>query len=158
LPLRSASSAVQRHVRTTAAKLPYQSIGRFNTAQATLTGSSLMGAFDGLRSVLKIRQLRRRPRVGFKPRVGAKIVMDDFRIIVQAGLSDALWGWLVEVGFREVTYRQDRRGYRDVPPSLVTELYEAPPQQWRALLTVALEEASKRPRVRLGMRTLRAAA
>lgn len=111
-----------------------------------------MGAIDALRTLLNIRQRRGLPRAGLKPRVGAKIVLDDIRIIVQAGLSDALWSFLVDAGFREVTYRPDRRHYRDVPPSLVTNLYQAPSSEWQSLLIEALKEASKRPRVRLDAR------
>jgi len=114
-----------------------------------------MGAFDGLRNLLKIRQIRYRPRAGFKPKVGAKIVKDDFRIVVQAGLSDQLWSFLVQDGFRENIYRRDRRRYRDVPPSLVTDLYNAPPEEWQALLRAALQEASKRPPVCVGSRSMR---
>lgn len=114
-----------------------------------------MGALDGFRKLLRIRQVRKRPRAGFKPKAGARIFMDDFRIVVQAGLSDELWNWLLKVGFREATYKLDRRHYRDLPPSLVTHLYQATPEEWKALLTVALEEASKRPRVRVGNRCVR---
>jgi len=117
-----------------------------------------MGAFDDIRTLLKIRQKRTRPRAGFRPRVGATIFMDDFRIVVQAGLSEALWNWLVQAGFREVTYSPDRRLYRDVPPSLVTRLYGAPAEEWEELLMLALREASKRPRVRVGARSVRVSA
>ena len=112
-----------------------------------------MGAYDAFRTILNIRQTRRRPRAGFKPKVGAKIVMDDFRITVQAGLSDGLWNFLVQAGFRENIFRSDRRHYREVPPSLVGDLYNAPREEWQALLIGALQEASKRPRMRLRTRS-----
>ena len=113
-----------------------------------------MSAYDWFRNLLNIRKRRARPREGFKPKVGAKIVLDGLRMIVQAGLSDELWGWLQEAGFREMTYSPDRRSYRELPPSLVTRLYDAPPEEWQALLMKALREASKRPRVRVGSRSV----
>jgi len=107
-----------------------------------------VGTYDAFRTLLSIRQQRKRARAGRSPGIGAKIVMDDFQIVVQAGLSEALWKFLVEAGFREANHRPDRRHYRYVPPSLVANLYNAPPEEWQALLMVALQEASKRPRVR----------
>ena len=114
-----------------------------------------MRLLDSIRNLLNIRRRRTPPRALGKPARGAKIAMDDFRIVVQAGLSDELWLFLVHAGFREVVYRPDRRRYRDVPPSMVTELYCAPPEQWQALLMAALKEAAKRPRVRVGARSVR---
>jgi hypothetical protein len=114
-----------------------------------------MGTYDAFRTLLNIRQQRRRPTAGRKPEVGAKIVLDDFRIVVQAGLSEALWKFLVQAGFREATHRPDRRHYRDVPPSFVADLYAAPSNRWQALLMGALQGAAKRPRVRFGTRSVR---
>ena len=114
-----------------------------------------MGAFDSIRTLLNIRRKRERPIARSKPTVGARIAMGNFRIIVQAGLSDELWDFLVAAGFREVAYRPDRRRYRDVPPSRVMSLYYAPPEEWKGLLITALKEASKRPLVRVGARSVR---
>jgi hypothetical protein len=46
-----------------------------------------------------------------KPRIGARIVQveSDVRLTVQAGLSDELWIWLLDRGWRVVTHRSDRR-------------------------------------------------
>jgi len=76
-----------------------------------------MGAYDAFRTLLNIRQRRRRPPAGFRPGPGTKIAMDDFRIVVQSGLSEPLWSFLVQAGFREMNFRPERRRYRDVPPS-----------------------------------------
>ena len=116
-----------------------------------------MAAFDSVRTLLNIRRKRERPLARSKPTVGARLAMGSYRIIVQAGLSDELWRFLVEAGFREVTYRPDRRRYRDVPPSRVTSLYNAPPEDWKVLLLRALKEASRRPLVRVGARSVRVA-
>jgi len=109
-----------------------------------------MGAYDAFRTLLNIRQRRRRPGAGFRPGPGTKIAMDDFRIVVQSGLSEPLWSFLVQAGFREMNFRPERRRYRDVPPSQVAKLFGAPPEQWQTLLVAALKEAAKRPLVRVG--------
>lgn len=114
-----------------------------------------MGAFDGFRNLFNIRQERARPPRGPKPRMGAKVYLHDVRMVVQSGLSDELWDWLTELGFREVTFSPDRRRYRDLPRSLVTRLYDAPREDWRALLKVAIQEATKRPSVKAGARPVR---
>ena len=115
-----------------------------------------MGAFDGFRTLFNIRQERSRPPPGPKPRMGAKIYLHDVRMVVQAGMSDELWDWLTELGFREVTFSPDRRRYRDLPRSLVSRIYDAPREDWRALLKVAIQEASKRPQIKTASRPLRA--
>ena len=75
-------------------------------------------------------------------------------MVMQAGLGHELWEWLQDRGFRESTYSPDRRRYRDLPPSLITRLYEAPREEWRQLLTRAIGEASKRPAVNAGSRSV----
>lgn len=114
-----------------------------------------MGTYDDFRTLLNIRQQRKRPRAGLKPAIGAKLVLDDFRMVVLPGLSEDLWQFLVRVGFRESRYAPERRHYRDMPPSLVAALFEGTPNQRQALLMVALTEASKRPRVRMLTRPAR---
>ena len=114
-----------------------------------------MGAFDGFRTLFNIRQERTRPPAGPKPRMGAKIYLHDVRMVVESGLSDELWEWLTELGFREITFSPDRRHYRDLPRSLVARMYDAPREEWRALLKVAIQEASKRPPVKVATRTVR---
>ena len=113
-----------------------------------------MPFFDAIRSLFNIRRRRNLPRASAKPALGAKIAMEDFRIVVQAGLSDELWIFLTQAGFREAVHRPDRRRYRDLPPSMVAELYSAPPEAWQALLMAALKEAAKRPRIRVGTRSV----
>ena len=104
-----------------------------------------MGAFDGFRNLLGIRQERERPPAGFKPKPGARITKGDLRMVVQVGLSDELWNWLQEVGFREVKFRPDRRQYRDLPRSMVIGLHDAPAEEWDFRLKAAIRAATKRP-------------
>ena len=112
-----------------------------------------MGVFDSVRTMLGVRRQRATPLPGPKPRLGAKIVKDDVRITVQAGLTDATWHWLVLHGWREDTFHNDRRRYRDVPPSLVAQLFDAADPDERAqLVALAVAEARFRPTVSLSHR------
>lgn len=112
-----------------------------------------MSMFDSVRRMLGVRRPRGVPPPGPKPRLGAKIYKDDVRITVQAGLTDATWAWLVEQGWREESYRNSRRAYREVPPSRVAELIDAADPDERAqLLQLAVEEAVHRPVVNLSRR------
>ena len=43
-----------------------------------------------------------------------------------------------------------------MPRSLVSRIYDAPREDWRALLKVAIQEASKRPQIKTASRPLRA--
>ena len=114
-----------------------------------------MGAFDGFRTLFNIRQERKRPPAGPKPKMGSKVYLHDVRMVVEPGLSDELWEWLTELGFREVTFSPDRRHYRDLPRSLVSRMYDAPREEWRPLLKVAIQEASKRPPLKVATRAVR---
>ena len=104
-----------------------------------------MGAFDEFRTLFRIRRERKQLPTGPKPRLGAKIFLHDVRMTVQAGLSDEMWKWLQDLGFREITHGPDRRRYRDMQPSMVARLYDAPREDWRPLLKQAIRESSVRP-------------
>ena len=103
---------------------------------------SLRGRVRGL---LHIQKERRLPRRGRKPAIGDYVVCGDLRITVQAGFTDDLWEWLMEQGWRELTYRPERRNYREVPVSWVTRLIDAAPAERPALLRAAVARASLRP-------------
>jgi len=64
---------------------------------------------------------------------------------IQAGLSDDLWRWLLDQGWRELTYRPDRRRYREVPATWVTRLIDALPQTRAQVLAAAVVKATHRP-------------
>jgi hypothetical protein len=114
-----------------------------------------MGALDGFRNLFNIRTERKRPPPGPKPKMGARIYLHDVRMAVQAGLSDELWDWLQELGFREITFSPDRRRYRDLPRSIVAQMYDAPREEWRPLLKQAIRESAYRPRVKVPARPVR---
>lgn len=112
-----------------------------------------MKLFDSMRTMLGVRRQRTTPPSGPKPRLGARIVRDDVRITVQAGLTDATWAWLVEHGWREETFRNNRRRYREVPPSLVAQIFDAAePDACAQLIGQAVNEAKYRPAVTLSRR------
>ena len=104
----------------------------------------------------RLRGLLRRPREralarrGAKPAIGAPIVRQDVRMAVQAGMSDQLWTWLLEQGWRESNFHPDRRRYRDIPSAWVTRLTDAPPEHYARVLDKAIEKAVVRPQLHAG--------
>ena len=98
-----------------------------------------------LRGLLRLRRERVLPRRSAKPAIGATVVAGDLRMTVQAGLSNELWTWLLEAGWRELTYRPDRRHYREIPSSWVTRLIDALPETRPLVLEAAIARASMRP-------------
>ena len=97
------------------------------------------------RNIFGIRRERALPRRTYRPHLGARIVRDDVRMVVQAGLGQDLWNWLQDQGWREVRVRPDRRSYRDVPNSWVTALIDAAPEHRDAVLKAAMAEARRLP-------------
>jgi hypothetical protein len=98
-----------------------------------------------IRGLLRIRTERAVPRRGPKPARGAYVVCGDLRMTIQAGVTDELWEWLMERGWRELRYAPDRRHYRVVPAVRVTKLIDSPPELRPLVLSVAVSHASVRP-------------
>lgn len=106
-----------------------------------------------VRRALGVRRSRALPPVGPKPRQGAKIIKEELRMTVQAGLTEGTWAWLVAQGWREERFRGDRRAYREVPPSRVAELFDAKDfDELHELLNAATAEAEFRPVITLPRR------
>ncbi|HEX4596393.1 MAG TPA: hypothetical protein VH278_01285 [Burkholderiaceae bacterium] len=80
-----------------------------------------------LRSLLGEQVPRSLPRRSRKPRIGAYVVHveEGLRLVMQAGLSDEQWLWLMDRGWRVPPYHPDRRAYRDIPASFITRLIDA---------------------------------
>jgi hypothetical protein len=108
--------------------------------------SALNSLRDRLRALLGDQQPRKLPRRGAKPRIGSHVVHagHGMRMTVQAGMSDELWIWLMDQGWRVVTHRPDRRRYRDIPASWVTRLVDAHPATRKKLMAGAIEQAEGR--------------
>lgn len=101
---------------------------------------------DQVRNLLKIRRDRELPPPGAKPPLGSRIVCGEVRMRVQAGMSDALWRWLLAGGWREVTFRPDRRRYRDIPHAYVTRLIDSVSTEERErVLMAGIANATYRP-------------
>lgn len=112
-----------------------------------------MKLVHALRRALGVRKSRAPLPLGPKPRLGAKVVHGEFRMTIQAGLTDTTWRWLTEQGWREQPFRGDRRAYRELPPSMVASLFDAADPDERAqLLQLAIAEAQARPAVSLPRR------
>ena len=101
---------------------------------------------DQVRTLLKIRCERGMPSESSKPSFGAKLFCGDIRMTVRSGMSDQLWRWLLDKGWREVPVRIDRRRYKDIPTAYVTRLIDAVANDERArVLEVAIANAQYRP-------------
>ena len=101
---------------------------------------------DQVRTLLKIRCERGIPSEGRKPAFGAKVFCRDIRMTVRSGMSDQLWRWLLDQGWREVAVRLDRRHYKDIPTAYVTRLIDSEANEERArVLSAAIANAQFRP-------------
>ena len=100
---------------------------------------------DRIRGILNVRCERALPRRGPKPTIGAHIAQGNLRMSVQAGMSEDLWNWLLEQGWRELRYRPEHRRYRDVPAICVRQLIDAPAAVRQQALNAAAGRASHRP-------------
>ena len=91
---------------------------------------------DRLRTLTGRRCKRVLPPRSLKPAIGARIVLVDVgkRLTVPAGLSDALWVWLLDSGWRVERYRPDRRHYREVSRFQVEHLLTCEPELRARLL------------------------
>jgi hypothetical protein len=122
--------------------------GRGTTAACHNVDMNAMRSLrDRVRSLVGEQQVRKLPRRSAKPQIGARIVQIEgsVRLSVQAGLSDELWIWLLDRGWRVVTHRPDRRRYRDIPWSQVTRLIDCDPAYREKLLNEAIWDAESRP-------------
>jgi hypothetical protein len=118
-----------------------------------------MSSINSLRSRLRsllgqpTKVPRQMPRRGRKPRIGASVVQVKLglRLVVQAGMSDELWKWLMDQGWRVVEHRPDRREYFDIPASWVTRLIDADPAHRKRLMAEAIESAQPRSALARGL-------
>jgi hypothetical protein len=56
-------------------------------------------------------------------------------------MTAELWNWLQDAGWREITYRPDRRHYCEIPTERVYELIECAADERRNLLDSTIEHA-----------------
>jgi hypothetical protein len=109
-----------------------------------------MGLLNNLRTLLRRmkgeRSERRLPDRCAKPRIGSQVIHVEkgLRLVVQAGMSDDLWKWLMDHGWRVSSHRPERRNYSDIPASYVTRLIDADPAQRKKLMVEASLNAQPR--------------
>jgi hypothetical protein len=65
-------------------------------------------------------------------------------MIVPAGISDELWEWLMDQGWREITYRPEHRVYRQIPTSYAARLADATEDTRAHVLEAAMKRAESR--------------
>jgi hypothetical protein len=109
---------------------------------------SPLGSFrTRLRSLLGEQIPRSLPRRSRKPRIGAYVVHveEGLRLVMQAGLSDEQWLWLMDRGWRVPPYHPDRRAYRDIPVSFVTRFIDADFAHREQILFEAIMSAQEKP-------------
>jgi len=118
-----------------------------------------MGAIDLLRK--RVVQLfsgpiqRKLPKRSQKPRIGTYVVQvqQSVRLVMPAGMSDELWQWLMDHGWRVVTHRPERRVYLDIPASWVRRLMDANDYEREWLLVEAIKSAQPRSALARGVTT-----
>ncbi len=118
-----------------------------------------MGAIDLLRK--RVVQLfsgpiqRKLPKRSQKPRIGTYVVQvqQSVRLVMPAGMSDELWKWLMDHGWRVVTHRPERRVYLDIPASWVRRLMDANDYEREWLLVEAIKSAQPRSALARGVTT-----
>jgi hypothetical protein len=109
---------------------------------------SPIGSFrTRLRSLLGEQISRSLPRRSRKPRIGTYVVHveEGLRLVMQAGLSDEQWQWLMDRGWRVPAYHPDRRAYRDIPVSFVTRWIDADAAHWDQVMFEATMSAQEKP-------------
>jgi len=117
----------------------------------TLSAMSPIGTFrTRLRSLLGEQVRRRLPRRCRKPRIGTYVVHveEGLRLVMQAGLSDELWQWLMDRGWRVPTHHPDRRSYRDIPVSFITRLIDSDARSREQVMFEAIMSAQPKPTAR----------
>jgi hypothetical protein len=87
------------------------------------------------------RREQQRIREGARPAVGATLCCAGLRMTVQAGMSDDLWQWLVQLGWRELQPRESRFQFRPLPTALVTRLFDGPSVDRDRVLLAAIRHS-----------------
>ena len=110
---------------------------------------------DRIRTLLNIRVRRRSANMGSKPRLNSKITVGGMRMLVTSTPGDDLWHFFSLQGWREITYRRDRRRYVNLPPVSFGMLVSCSGSEREVRYRQILDAAS-RGRTRAGSRTTEA--
>lgn len=98
---------------------------------------------NALRRAFHLYVQRKQLPVTPNPGRGVKLINRDYRMVLHLPVKDEMWEWLLEKGWRESTFRPDRRRYRDVPMQATVEFLMADRKQRRKAYVRALEAANK---------------
>ena len=88
------------------------------------------------------RKEHQRSREASRPAIGATLCCAGLRMSVQAGMSDDLWQWLINLGWRELQPRENRLNFKPLPTSLVTRLFDCPPGDRDRVLLAAIRHST----------------
>ena len=80
---------------------------------------------DMLRTLVGIRKERQLLPATEKPQIGSNIVRENLRIRLKYPITDDQWEWLIDIGWRTIDMRKNRRRYINVPDKAVIRLLEA---------------------------------
>lgn len=94
-----------------------------------------------IEELLARRGERQRARECSRPAVGATLCCAGLRMTVQAGMSEDLWQWLIQLGWRELRPRENRLQFRPLPTALVTRLFDGPPADRDRVLLAAIRHS-----------------
>ena len=92
--------------------------------------------------LLSRKKEQQRRRDASKPAIGATLCCAGLRMTVQAGLSEDLWRWLVKLGWRELSPRENRLNFKPLPTNLVTRLFDSAPEDRERVLLAAIRQAA----------------
>jgi hypothetical protein len=98
---------------------------------------------NALRRAFHLYVQRRQLPVTPNPGRGVKLINRDYRMVLHIPVKDEMWEWLLEKGWRESSFRPDRRRYRDVPMQATVEFLMAERKHRRKAYVRALEAANK---------------
>ncbi|MDP5240984.1 hypothetical protein Q9Q94_15690 [Uliginosibacterium sp. 31-16] len=98
---------------------------------------------NSLRTLLGIRTKRQPLPITSAPRPGASIVKGDYRIKTNQPCDGELWDWLLLMGWRVSSVRNDRRGYQEMPADTITRLKAASIESRSAVLDALSAKASR---------------
>lgn len=88
------------------------------------------------------RKEQQRHREASRPAIGATLCCAGLRMSVQAGMSDDLWQWLINLGWRELASRENRLNFKPLPTSLVTRLFDCAPADRDRVLLAAIRHST----------------
>ena len=81
-------------------------------------------------------------REAARPTVGATLCCAGLRMTVQAGMSDELWQWLLQLGWRELRPFENRLHFTPLSTHLVSRLFDGPASDRERVLLAAVRTAA----------------